>query len=233
MRGGTETLNRDCAILCMGTGANTAIQNKENETYIFAYYMRMEHQGAYALGNFVFQAVFDAESGLGEKTVLTDLLLKKTEHKTVDELYMHITSGRTETEEKWWPDYPTFGPLVFTAIEMGDKVACAYLEWLCHGLANYVVVGAKRLNIGGRPITVVLSGGVPKGGSVMRDLLEKNLRDALPNAVCVEAKLEPVVGALLLGYDKAYPEGIPQEVQDRLAENCRAKNLYRNIAQGE
>jgi N-acetylglucosamine kinase-like BadF-type ATPase len=229
MRGGTQTLNRDCAIICMGTGANVAIQNRQNEQYIFAYYMKMEHQGAYALGSFVFQAVFDAECGLGPKTALTQLLLEKTGHSSADELYMHITTGRNETEEKWYPDYPTFGPLLFKAIQMNDKVADDYLTWLCKGLAHYITLGARRLSINDRPITVVLSGGVPKGGAVMRDRLEKQLHEALPASVCVEAEYEPVVGALLLGYDRLYPQGVPQAVQDRLDDDCKARKLHRVI----
>jgi N-acetylglucosamine kinase-like BadF-type ATPase len=227
LRGGTEIRGRDCAVICLGTGANCAVMNRDGEEYIYAYYLKNIHQGAGAIGKFVFQAVYDAEAGLGEKTVLTGLLLEKTGYRSVDELYMSVTTGCTEADIPWAPSYKEYSPLLFQAVNMGDAVAKAYIEWFCGGLARYVVVAAGKLGMKDREITLVLSGGVPKSGSIMVDLLQKNLTQDLPGINCLNARFEPVVGALLLGYDKLYPGGIPPGVM-REIERCSAeRNLFR------
>ena len=229
LRGGTEMKNRDCAILCLGTGANCAVQNRDGDWYVYAYYMKGEHQGASALGSAVFQAVYDAEAGFGPKTLLTDLLLENTGDSSVDELLMRITTGRTETEEKWQPSYKDYGPMLFQAVRRGDKTAYALLDDFCKELVKYIVAGAKRLSLDKEGFPVVLSGGVPKGGAIMGEMLEKHLLAHFPKAVCIEARFEPVVGALLLAYDRLYRDGIPEEVQDNLEKHCAEKKLFRQV----
>ena len=229
MRGGTEMLNRDCGILCLGTGANCAVQNRQGEQYVYAYYMKGEHQGASALGQFVFQAVYDAEAGLGPQTLLTNLLLEQTGDASVDELLMRITTGRTETEATWEVSYKDYCPMLFQAVRMGDETAYAFLDNFCKALVNYIVAGAKRLSLNKAGFPVVLSGGAPKGGAVMGEMLEKHLRAHFPKGICVEARLEPVAGALLLAYDRFYPDGIPGDVQENLEKHYREKHLIRKV----
>jgi len=230
MRGGTETFGRDCAILCLGSGANCAVFNRDGEAHIYHYYMKGIHQGAHAIGEFIFQAVFDARSGLGEETALTRLLLRETGYSSVDELFKMITTGRTEEEKPWrYPVYKDYGPLLFHAINEGDKVSMAYLDWLCEELVKYIVIGVKKLSIGERGFDVVLSGGVSKGGNIMGERLGYYLNKRLPNARFVEARLEPVVGAMLLEYDKLYPTGVPENVMRTLEECCAARKLIRTV----
>ncbi|MDR3173209.1 MAG: hypothetical protein LBU19_03070 [Treponema sp.] len=231
LRGGTEIKGKDCAVICLGTGANCAVVNRDGEEYIYAYYLKSIHQGAGAIGRFVFQAVYDAEAGLGEKTMLTGLLLEKTGYRSVDELYMSVTTGCTETEAPWIPSYKEYSPLLFQAVNMGDTVAKMYIEWFCGELAHYVIVAAGKLGMKDREITMVLSGGVPKSGSIMVDLLQKNLKQYLSGINCLNARFEPVMGALLLGYDKLYPGGIPAGVM-REIERCSAeRNLFRSFSE--
>ena len=230
LRGGTEMRGRDCAVICLGSGANCAVFNREGKEYIYAYYLKNVHQGAGAIGRFIFEAVYDAESGFGPETVLTKLLLEKTGYQSVDELFMAVTTGRTETETPWKPAHKEYSPLLFQAIKMGDPVANDYLGWFCEELARYVIVAARKLSMQDREITMVLSGGVPKSGSLMVDLLQKHLLKDLPGIKCVHGRFEPVVGALLLEYDRIYPEGIPEEVMKRLEQGCAEHNLFRSFS---
>jgi N-acetylglucosamine kinase-like BadF-type ATPase len=229
LRGGTEIKGRNCAVICLGTGANCAAMDEGGNQYIYAYYVKESHQGAGAIGKFVFQAVYDAEAGLKEKTVLTELLLEQTRYRSVDQLYMADTTGRTETEMPWRPVYKAYCPLLFQAIRMGDRVARNYIEWFCEELAQYVIVAARKLSMENREIILVLSGGGPKSGSVMVELLGQNLLKHLPGIKCLNARFEPVVGALLLEYDRLYPRGIPEKVIKEL-ESCTAeRNLLRSF----
>jgi N-acetylglucosamine kinase-like BadF-type ATPase len=228
LRGGTEMLGRDCAILCLGTGANCAVFNRDGEMHTYHYYMKDIHQGAGAIGNFIFQAVLDAQSGLGKETALTRILLQETGYSSVDELHMMLTTGRSEEEKPWYyPVFQDYCPLLFRAIDEGDKISTDYLDWLCGELVEYIVIGVNRLSIGERSLDVVLSGGVPKGGNIMGERLSYHLNKRLPNARFVEARLEPVVGALLLGYDKLYPNGVPEDVMQTLEKCCRERGLFR------
>ena len=227
LRGGTEIRGRDSAVICLGTGTNCAAINREGEEYIYAFYLKDIHQGASAIGKFVFDAVFDAESGFGEKTLLTKLLLDETGYSSVDELHMVYTTGRTETELPLKPVYKEYSFLLFRAIEMGDSVAKEFLEWFCKGLARYVINAARRLKMKDREITVVLSGGVPKSGAIMGEILKKYLTEGLNELIFINARFEPVVGALLLEYDRLYSGGIPEDVMKRLENCCMERNLVR------
>ena len=227
LRGGTEMLGRDCAVLCLGSGANCAIFDREGRMHTYHYYIKDEHQGASAIGNFIFQTVIDSEAGLCDETVLTRLLLDETGYSSVDELFMMLTTGRTETEKPVYPEYKDYAPLLFRAIEMDDKAAYNYLNWLCEELVVYVAIGVKKLSIGNRELNVVLSGGVPKGGDILRQRLHYYLKQSLPNAHLIDARLEPVVGAMLLGYDRVYTHGVPKDVTDTLERSCALRNLYR------
>ena len=43
LRGGAETKGKDCAVLCLGTGANCAVKNREGKEYIYGYYLKDVH----------------------------------------------------------------------------------------------------------------------------------------------------------------------------------------------
>ena len=230
LRGGTEIKGRDCAVLCLGSGTNCAVINREGNEYIYAYYVKDMHQAAGAMGKFIFQAVFDAEAGLGGRTLLTKLLLEKTGYPSADELLMALTTGRSETERPWTPVYKDYSPILFQAIKMGDPVARDYIEWFCGELAWYIIIAAGKLKMREREISMVLSGGVPKSGSLMLALLEQGLKKELPGIKCLHARFEPVVGALLLEYDRLYPAGIPDEVTRRLEQSCAGRNLFRSFS---
>ena len=144
---------------------------------------------------------------------------------------MMVTTGRNETEKPIYPVHKDYAPLLFRAIELGDKVAYDYLNWLCEELVVYVALGVKALSIADRELSVVLSGGVPKGGDIMYKRLLHYLEQSLPSACLIDARLEPVVGAMLLGYDRVYPHGVPEDVMDALEKNCAPRSLFREAAE--
>jgi N-acetylglucosamine kinase-like BadF-type ATPase len=227
LRGGVEMIGRDCAVLCLGTGSNCAVYNREGESYEYAYYLKDEHQGGEAIGRFIAEAVVDAYAGIAPRTALTQLLLDYTGFGSVEEFHMLRTTGRSEHEPPARPAYKDYCPLLFQAIQMNDAVATRYIDSFCAALAKYVVVAARRLGIEGRSLPVVISGGVCKGDSVIPELVAKHIRAEIPEAYCVNARFEPVVGALLLEYDRAYPAGIPADVMKALEDSCVKYGLYR------
>jgi N-acetylglucosamine kinase-like BadF-type ATPase len=230
LRGGMEMAGRDCAVICLGTGANCAVYNREGEGYQYQYYLKGAHQGGGAIGRFVVEAVVDASVGLAPETALTPLLLKATGFGTVEEMYTLYTTGRTLDEPPRPPAYKEFCPLLFEAMRMGDAVSLRYIDEFCAALANYVAVAAKRLNIGGRPLPVVISGGVCKeGDGIVAELIEKHLKKTMPKASCLNARLEPIAGALLMELDRIYPQGVPEGVMRTLEGCCAERGLFRDV----
>ncbi|MBW7454332.1 N-acetylglucosamine kinase [Paenibacillus sepulcri] len=233
LRGGTEIIGRDCAVICLGSGANCAVYNKDGQSYEYAYYLKNIHQGGDAIGRFIVDAVVDASAGLAPETELTRLLLDFTGFSSVEEFYMLCTTGRTEDEPPKQPVYKEFCPLLFEAIRLGDAVSLQYIDQFCAALANYVVVAAKKLNIVDRPLPVVISGGVCKGDNIIQELIEKHLKGKIPGAYCINARFEPVVGALLMDLDRIYPQGIPEDVMKTLEHCCTERKLFRDIGYAE
>ncbi|SFM47460.1 BadF-type ATPase [Paenibacillus sp. 1_12] len=229
LRGGTEIIGRDCAVICLGSGANCAVYNKDGQSYEYAYYLKNIHQGGEAIGRFIVDAVVDASVGLAPETELTRLLLDFTGFSSVEEFYMLCTTGRSEDESPKQPVYKEFCPLLFEAIRLGDAVSLQYIDQFCAALANYVVVAAKKLNIVDRPLPVVISGGVCKGDNIILELIEKHLKGKIPGAYCINARFEPVVGALLQALDRIYPLGIPEDVMKTLERCCTERKLFREI----
>jgi len=228
LRGGTEMIGRDCAVICLGSGANCAIYNKDGQSYEYAYYLKKIHQGGEAIGRFIVDAVVDASVGIAPETELTRLLLDYTGFSTVEELYMLTTTGRSEDELPNPPVYKDLCPLIFEAIRLGDAVSLEYIDQFCAALANYVIVASKKLNIVDRPLPVVISGGVCKGDNIIQELIEKHLQEKIAGAYCVNARFEPVIGALLMELDRIYPQGIPESVMKTLEHSCTERNLFRD-----
>ncbi len=104
------------------------------------------------------------------------------------------------------------------------------MKGFCAGLANYVIVAAKKLGIINRPLPVVISGGVCKGDNIITELIEKYIKESIPGAYCLNAKFEPIIGAVLMEMDRIYPEGIPGEVMANIERCSTERGLYRNIS---
>ena len=229
LRGGAEIAGRDCAVICLGSGSNCAVINSEGQSYEYAYYLKDIHQGGGAIGRFIVEAVVDASVGIAPDTVLTRLLLDYTGFSSVEEFYMLCTTGRTEDELPKKPVYNEFCPLLFEAIRLGDAVSLQYIDQFCAALANYVIVAAKKLDMINKSFPVVISGGVCKGDNIITELIEKYLKEKIPGAYCINARFEPVVGALLLELDRIYSQGIPKNVLETLERCCMERKLFRIV----
>ena len=101
-------------------------------------------------------------------------------------------------------DVASLAPLVLVAADEGDEVAIAIVEliggrmgrWTRYAARQVGVLGAFRLLLG--------------GGLLRQPGSERFLRAALaelPDADTVRLEAEPVLGALLLGFDAAAPGG--------------------------
>ncbi len=211
-RAGTDS--RCGAVLCAGTGLNVAVVSPTGESYIYGYYINGDDQGGTALGRLSLRAVWAAESGIGEATALTRIALDHFAQPSVDALLRQYVEGRLG---------PTSAmvPILEQAVACGDAVAAQIVTGFGQRLARYVTAGLRRFDMAGLPVEVVLSGGIFKARLPgLGETVSQAILAAAPSASLIEARYEPVVGALLLALE------VPLGSQ-AVADGARKFNLMR------
>lgn len=195
MRGGASCGNR--AVICAGTGMNCALQAEDGREYIYGYFVNAPDQGGGALGTKAWQAILDAYTELGPKTMLTDLLLARHGETDLTALYKKFTSNRIV-----FRNYD-LSPILMRAGREGDPVALQILGTAAERMVCYIEKAARKLSLEQERVNLVLTGGVFKGdGSVFYEMIEKCIQRKRLNFVCTPAQYEPVAGAALLLLDE-------------------------------
>lgn len=195
MRAGTMSKFR--SVICAGSGMNCAIHKSDQEEFVFGFYIDDDYQGGFGLGRACLKKVFDSAIGLEKETVLTDMLLKHFNAKTVDEL-LHMRTVREISHDQ----YLYLPMLLEQAALMNDSVAIQVWESFGTQYGKYVVCGLRRMGLLEEESEVVLSGSIFKCKSpALKQAVEKEIRQYAPKAIIIDAEYEPVVGAYLLGLD--------------------------------
>lgn len=195
MRGGTS--GGDQAVLCAGTGMNCAVRAADGRERIYGYFVNAPDQGGGAIGTKAWQSILDAYTGLGPKTILTELLLEKYGESDLVELYKKFTSNRIA-----FKNYE-LSPLVMYAAKTGDSVSRQIIETAADRMVRYMELGARELGLENKQITLVLTGGVFKGdGQVLFDEIQRQIEEKHLRFTCTPAYYEPVAGAALLLLDE-------------------------------
>jgi N-acetylglucosamine kinase-like BadF-type ATPase len=204
MRAGTDK-PYGC-VICAGTGLNVAIKSFSGEEYIFGYYVDDADQGGGALSHMALKAVFQAEAGVEQETMLTEIMLRHFKKKTVDDLLFNYINHNISTQAK------VLVPLLFEAVDFKDKVACEILKTFGKSISRYIIAGLNKYNMidatctGANEYTkfdIVLSGGVFKAKSpILYDTVYEYIHERVPGANIINTNYEPVVGAIILALDK-------------------------------
>lgn len=198
------TKKEQCGILCAGSGLNCAVQNGE-ECFVYGFYIQDEYQGGSCLGRKAVQAVFDSYMGLVEETELTGILLEHFQVQSVDELlYMHVNE-KISSEE-----YLKLPVILERAACNGDVVAGKIWTEFGENIARYLTVRMCKMGIQEECIDVVLSGSIFK---CKYEKFQQSVKDKIlsevPKANIIEARYEPVMGAVIMGI---------REIQGELSE---------------
>lgn len=206
MRGGTNGGNQ--AVICAGTGMNCAVRAADGREEIYGYFVNAPDQGGGAIGTKAWQSIIDAYTGLGPKTMLTELLLEQHgEHELVD-LYKKFTTNRVV-----FRNYE-LSPLVMRGAKLGDDVSKEIVQTAAKRMVRYMENAAKKLNLQNEQVTLVLTGGVFKGdGEVLFQAIEQLIVQKGLKFVCTEAYYEPVAGAALLLLDELEDELRPAAME--------------------
>jgi N-acetylglucosamine kinase-like BadF-type ATPase len=219
LRAGSNARNR--CIICAGTGLNLAAQTENGKEFIYGCYIPMRIMGGLALGGAVIDAVREAYTGVRPPTVLTQQLLAHTGFADVESLFIHFTTTRYDIE----PQHLV--PGLKQAYLAGDGAAKEIINNFTNDLTAYTRALLNRMDLQDADTELVFSGGIFKGdGSMIADKISHDLAKEFAKLRFVNARLEPVCGAMLIGLDRYYNNDIPKEVLDRLEEGYGKWGLY-------
>lgn len=193
MQAGTK--NHFGAVLCAGSGLNCAIRRPDGKQFVYGFYIDDEYQGGYALGVASVKAVINSEIGLGDKTILHEMVLDYLNLKNVDELLYYKVKKKISSQ-----DYLHMPLILEKAANMGDQVAKDILSCFGRQYGRFVSRGLKRMDMLNLPVDVVISGSIFKCKEPqLKDGVQQILDKEAPLAKLVDSKYEPIIGAYILG----------------------------------
>lgn len=210
------------AVLCAGTGLNSAMVSPSGEEYILGFYIDDNVQGGSALGRRAVRKVLDSEIGLCPNTKLKDLVLDYFDKRDIEELLYHYATDSNSFEVKG------LAPQIIDIAGKGDVVARQLISQFAIDMCKYVYAGLKKCDMLDMEIDIVLSGGIFKGEkNLMRDDVTNYIKEFAPKASIVNAKYEPVVGAGIMGLMALNNYSLSKEIEHNLSSTATILNLYR------
>ncbi|MFN8528593.1 MAG: BadF/BadG/BcrA/BcrD ATPase family protein [Anaerolineae bacterium] len=201
-------------VIACGTGAAMGARNHRGEFWHTSYWQ--DSLGGREIGYSAIRAVRHADIGIEPPTTLTASILAFFGKESVAEVLRLFTLR---------PQHPPsdiqvskLAPFVLTEAENGDPVAHHLIE--DHGvrLAEYALAAARKVDIEQTSFPLILNGGIFRHpGTLLTDTILKRMRATSPNVTVYRSTFEPVVGAVMLGY-----EAIGMPITTALADSMRA-----------
>ncbi len=141
-------------------------------------------------------AIAQAYTRIGDPTLLTDIFMHHVGASTAEDLIEGCSDHRY-----------VFGArdsgLVLQAVEAGDKVAQALIQWIGTELSKLAIAVIRQLSLQDASFDVVLAGNFYRSSPVIEDTLTSHVLQTAPHARIVRLHADPVVGGALLGMECA------------------------------
>lgn len=172
--------------VCAGTATNACYVTPSGETGCLGYFVNVPHLGKAAL-----EAAIDGYTGVGEKTALTEIVVRFYQAQDMEAVVRDISAGRISARSA---KYMT-RQIVEAAPH--DQVAREICKNFARRCADYAYALLERNGMLNGPAEAVVSGGVFKEhtGILFADFAQW-LRARAVHAQPVNAAYEPVVGAM-------------------------------------
>ncbi len=170
-----------------------------------------EAGGASELIDHAVRAVAYEWAKRGPATLLTPLLLQRTGQASAADFLEGLIEGRVQLNA-------ADAPLVFQAASQGDAAARDLIAWTGGELGELANCVIRQLGFEGLEFDVVQVGSLYDGSPLLGEALRQRVHTLAPGARFVRLKAPPVVGAVLLGMEKAGVE-VGIEVRKRLEES--------------
>lgn len=188
------TLGKPGIVQIAGTGSITYGLNKKGELGRVGGwgYLLGEKGSGYALGNDGLKMAFLAHDGLGETTVLTDLILEHLGMPSLPDI-IH-TIYHTENTKEW---VASLSKIVVKAADHGDNVARSIIKKHAQFMGESISCLIRRMFTEDGPIPVVLTGGLFNRVDLFQGLIEETLKKQDIDAELSIPKIKPVGGAVI------------------------------------
>src|SRR4030042_5635560 len=188
----SATVDKNAIVLISGTGSNCWGRNEKGEEAKAGGldYILSDEGSGYAIGLSILKSVVGAQDGRGPKTVLVDLLFKKLNIKSLDNLNNLVY-------KKPWnkTDIAKIAPLAGKAVLLKDDVAKKIIFKAACDLSLMIKAVARRLNLQDKKYIIVTAGSVFKIQKILCECLEKDILKFSPKAVFVDQKVDSATGA--------------------------------------
>ncbi len=209
LRAGTDDRNA-VAVVC-GAGINCVGVRSDGRQARFPSLGRISGDwgGGMQLGDEALWWAARAVDGRGEPTALVNLITERFQAGSLEDVIEALHYRRLDSVE-----LGTLAPVVLQAASEGDAVAVRIVERQAEEVVVLALAALRRLELLGKPTTVVLGGGVlTSGNDLLHAGIRRGLRDAAPLAAVHTTGSAPIVGAALLGLDRL---GAVRESEGRL-----------------
>ena len=175
---------RDGMVVIAGTGTSAFVRSGDELFQVGGWgYLVDDAGGGYALGRGVLNAAYRDYDHRGEKTSLTDMVVKKAGMSLRDAIGPIYAGGKRYVA--------SFALLAFEAAEAGDQIALSLVETTCEELALLIRTCARYLDT--PPYAVAATGSIWKN-----ERLRSNVAEKLGREYRLErADLPPVFGAVV------------------------------------
>jgi N-acetylglucosamine kinase-like BadF-type ATPase len=212
----------DKCVICAGTGLNIAAQTASGQTFVWGCYITMNLMGGLTLGRMAIEAAVEAEAGIRPPTALSGLLLRHTGYRSFEAMYTDLTTGKYDFPQQH------LVPGLLEIAESGDTAALEILDYFTEKVTRYTNVLINRMGLAERETELVYTGGIFKNrGRMVSGAIKKKLAPTFPRLRFIDAKLEPICGAMLTMLDRRYDNRIPGDVLDRFTIECERLGLQR------
>lgn len=183
------------AVLIAGTGAmaygvNAQGQSRRADGWG---YLLGDDGSAYWIGREGVRAVARACDGRGPPTALQDMIVAHLELGECSELVSRVYAQEFDV-----PHVAAIAPLVEQAAQKGDAVAGEILQQAGRQLGCTLCTLVRKLDMAGEAFEAVLTGGVLRSESPVKDVVVAALREAAPHASAIAPRHDAAFGAALL-----------------------------------
>ena len=209
-------------LLCAGTGANAVFFAPDGSKFVMSDYMKSSLQGGSAIARRAIEAVFESKIGMYPETKLENMFLGHFGDSNAHELLY-----RAMMNPAFHSELTKTVPKILMTADEGDEVAISVLRSFSDDICANFLAGMKTMDMLDLACDVVLAGSVLKGEkNMLTAMITERLAKGAKNAAIINAKLDPIAGACILGVIKK-TGSFSVEMQQRALDTAEQFGLIR------
>ncbi len=208
------------AIVIAGSGSNCAVISPTGEEFIYHYFVENSLQGGGAISRKILDAIYRSFTCRIPETSLIVRVLEQSGYMDVESLLRADVENKISMENRL-----ALVPVVFDEAGKGDWVSSQIIIEMAREFAQLVKGGMHKLNMQDMGIEIVTSGSIFKSRyPLLLTTFSDEIKSFSPGSTVVNARYEPVVGAILIGIEKS---GII--LNDRILDNIERTSQVNNL----